>query len=89
MQIMETRIDRLQENEAMLNELEEQNKDSRETLSKLKDQNKILTTEAGGSAEKGKLLIVIIVPTATLSDLSVRLFMSNWLLWIMGSLFIP
>ena len=44
---MEETGKRLKENEAALREMEKRNKDSRETLDKLKDQNKALTITSG------------------------------------------
>ena len=50
-QMMNDRAQRLQENEAMLRDIEAQNKSSRETLDSLREQNKILTVTAGSSTD--------------------------------------
>jgi len=49
--LKEEKITNLQANEAMLEELEQQNRDSREALIKLEARNKELTTNAGGSTD--------------------------------------
>ena len=50
-QMMNERAQRLQENEAMLRDIEAQNKNSRETLDSLRIQNKTLTVTAGSSTD--------------------------------------
>ena len=50
-QLMNERAQRLQENEAMLRDIETQNKDSRETLDRLREQNKVLTVAAGSTSD--------------------------------------
>jgi len=49
--IQERRMARLEENEAMLIELRKQNKESQETLDKLREQNRVLTTSSGSTTD--------------------------------------